>query len=330
MAKMSPFFTPSFLLLVSVVILQLSAVISAVRINSRTLANLPQQQKNLDAPSSYPRWCVPKQETTDAQLQANIDFVCKINKMDCRSIFPGPERQCSQDTLTIKAAYAMTSYYISKGLTGDACSFNGSGIVTTDDPPASYTCAIPQGIPDAKWCVAKQETTDTQLQANIDLVCKIHGIDCTSIFPGPDGLCSNSTLRTRAEFAMTAYYISNGLLDLGCNFNGSGIVTPNPPASNTCGRPDRIVDAKWCVPKQGTTSTQLQANIDSVCNTHYIDCKGPDGSCSKDTLETRAAYAMTANYISNGLNEFGCYFNGTAIITTTSPSSNTCFIPGGL
>ncbi|VVB02724.1 unnamed protein product [Arabis nemorensis] len=132
-----------------------------------------------------------------------------------------------------------------------------------------------------KWCVAKQEATTTQLQANIDWVCS-QGIDCKPISLG--GICfDNNNVKTRSTFIMNAYYQSKGNSDSACDFHGSGIVTTNNPSTNTCNVPNgssykmkgsssrdqvhsRRSNSKWCVPKQGTSDTQLQANIDWACN----------------------------------------------------------------
>ncbi|KAJ4891979.1 glycosyl hydrolase family 17 protein [Raphanus sativus] len=83
-----------------------------------------------------------------------------------------------------------------------------------------------------KWCVAKQEATDAQLQANIDWVCS-QGIDCKNISPG--GICfDNNNMKTRSSFIMNVYYQSKGGSEDACNFSGSGVVTTTNPSTSTC------------------------------------------------------------------------------------------------
>lgn len=83
-----------------------------------------------------------------------------------------------------------------------------------------------------KWCVAKQEATDAQLQANIDWVCS-QGIDCKNISPG--GICfDNNNMKTRSSFIMNVYYQSKGGSEDACNFSGSGVVTTTSPSTSTC------------------------------------------------------------------------------------------------
>ncbi|ESQ52643.1 hypothetical protein EUTSA_v10017897mg [Eutrema salsugineum] len=193
-----------------------------------------------------------------------------------------------------------------------------------------------------KWCVAKQEATNAQLQANIDWVCS-QGIDCKTISPG--GTCfDNNNMKTRASFVMNVYYQSKGCSEDACNFSGSGMVTSNDPSTSSCVvvangshmgnsiEPPRKLP-KWCVPKEGTSDAQLQANIDWLCDhpQSFVLCKpifpGPDGSCFRETLRTRATFVMSYYFMSRGVSWEACNnFNGSGIITYTNPSTVSCFI----
>ncbi|KAF3578085.1 hypothetical protein DY000_02028919 [Brassica cretica] len=83
-----------------------------------------------------------------------------------------------------------------------------------------------------KWCVAKQEATNEQLQANIDWVCS-QGIDCKNI--SPDGICfDNNNMKARSSFVMNVYYQSKGGSEEACNFSGSGVVTTTNPSTSSC------------------------------------------------------------------------------------------------
>ncbi|CAF1808768.1 BnaC04g05840D [Brassica napus] len=85
------------------------------------------------------KWCVAKQEATDAQLGANIDWVCSQG-IDCKTI--SPSGTCFDNRLKTLASFIMNVYYQSNGGSEDACSFGGSGIVVTTDPSTS-TCVEP-------------------------------------------------------------------------------------------------------------------------------------------------------------------------------------------
>ncbi|CAN6824175.1 unnamed protein product [Brassica oleracea var. botrytis] len=89
--------------------------------------------------SNNGKWCVAKQEATDAQLGANIDWVCSQG-IDCKTI--SPSGTCFDNRLKTLALFIMNVYYQSNGGSEDACSFGGSGIVVTTDPITS-TCVEP-------------------------------------------------------------------------------------------------------------------------------------------------------------------------------------------
>ncbi|CAH8364151.1 unnamed protein product [Eruca vesicaria subsp. sativa] len=215
------------------------------------------------------KWCVAKQEATDKQLQANIDWVCSQGT-DCKDISPGGI--CfDNNNIKSRSSFIMNVYYQSKGGSEEACNFSGSGVVTNTNP-STGTCVIknvedgkpgptveknwglfkPDFSPvcdvgvlrgvtggdaqsnNGKWCVAKQEATDAQLGANIEWVCS-QGIDCKPISPG--GTCfddnNNNNLKTRVSFIMNVYYQSKGKSDEACDFSDSGIVVTTTPNTST-------------------------------------------------------------------------------------------------
>ncbi|KAF8048928.1 hypothetical protein N665_2350s0006 [Sinapis alba] len=93
-----------------------------------------------DAQSNSGKWCVAKQEATEEQLGANIDWVCSQGTIDCKPISPGGA--CfDNNSLKTRASFIMNVYYQSNGSSEDACSFGGSGIVVTTDPSTS-TCVV--------------------------------------------------------------------------------------------------------------------------------------------------------------------------------------------
>ncbi|KAM3236471.1 major pollen allergen Ole e 10 [Capsicum annuum] len=84
-----------------------------------------------------------------------------------------------------------------------------------------------------KFCVPKPEATDKKLTACIKWVCKEGGVDCGPINPG--GACSQpNTLRSRATWAMNAYFQMKGKTDSMCGFSGTGVVSSIDPSYGTC------------------------------------------------------------------------------------------------
>ncbi|XP_019101050.1 PREDICTED: glucan endo-1,3-beta-glucosidase-like [Camelina sativa] len=282
--------------------------------------------------SSNGKWCMAKQEATDEQLQANIDWVCSQG-IDCKPI--SLNGVCfDNNNMKSRASYVMNAYYQSNKRTDDACNFSGTGMVTTSNPSTS-TCNIPtEDTPSTsgKWCMAKEEATDEQLQANIDWVCS-NGIDCNPISPG--GICfDNNNMKSRSTFVMNAYYVSKGYTEDACDFKGSGIVTTTNPSTSTCTIPSgdaQSTSGKWCMAKEEATDEQLQANLDWVCS-QGIDCKpiSPGGICfDNKKMWTRSSYVMNAYYESKGYTEDACDFKGSGIVSTINPSTPTCTFSSG-
>ncbi|CAN8308137.1 unnamed protein product [Cochlearia groenlandica] len=124
------------------------------------------------------------------------------------------------------------------GKPGPTCERNW-GLFKPDFSPV-YEVGVMRGgtrvspIIGGKWCVAKKEATNTQLQANIDWICSQGGgIDCKVISHG--GTCfDHCDIRTRASFVMNSYYKKNGCVEHACYFSGSGMVTTTNPSTSTC------------------------------------------------------------------------------------------------
>ncbi|TYH00354.1 hypothetical protein ES288_A10G269200v1, partial [Gossypium darwinii] len=95
---------------------------------------LPKPVQPMPAPpaDNAKKFCVPKPEATDAQLQNNLDYACS-HGIDCRPIQAGGV--CVEPaTVRSRAAFAMNSYFKSKLGVDSACDFSGTGQVTTVDP----------------------------------------------------------------------------------------------------------------------------------------------------------------------------------------------------
>ncbi|KAK4483125.1 hypothetical protein RD792_010305 [Penstemon davidsonii] len=78
------------------------------------------------------KWCITKEEATDAELQANIDFVCGSG-VDCKPIQGGGP--CYEpDNVRSHASYAMNAYYQAHGRNDFDCDFSNTGVVSSSDP----------------------------------------------------------------------------------------------------------------------------------------------------------------------------------------------------
>ncbi|XP_044482543.1 glucan endo-1,3-beta-glucosidase-like [Mangifera indica] len=83
-------------------------------------------------PSTAMKWCVPKSDATDAQLQANIDYVCGTG-VECRPIQAGGD--CfNPNNVRSHASYAMNAYYQANGRHDYNCDFGHTGVLTSTDP----------------------------------------------------------------------------------------------------------------------------------------------------------------------------------------------------
>ncbi|XP_074267934.1 glucan endo-1,3-beta-glucosidase-like [Silene latifolia] len=78
------------------------------------------------------KWCVAKPDATDVVLQGNLDYVCSKG-IDCKPIQDGGS--CFQpNTVRGHASYAMNAYYHINGQHDSDCYFDGSGLVTYNNP----------------------------------------------------------------------------------------------------------------------------------------------------------------------------------------------------
>ncbi|KAL2504102.1 Glucan endo-1 [Abeliophyllum distichum] len=87
-------------------------------------------------------WCVPKAGVSDAQLQANLDYVCGRGS-DCSAIQPGGA--CFEpNTVVLHATYAMNLLYQTDGRNPWNCDFSHTATLTSTNP--SYNkCIYPCG-----------------------------------------------------------------------------------------------------------------------------------------------------------------------------------------
>ncbi|KAL4622264.1 hypothetical protein ACB092_06G284800 [Castanea dentata] len=84
--------------------------------------------------------------------------------------------------------------------------------------------------------------------------------------------------------------------------------------------------ASWCVATQSAPQKELQVALDYACGYGGVDCSAiqPSGSCyNPTTVRDHASYAFNAYYQKNPVPN-SCNFGGTAMITSTDPSTGTC------
>ncbi|KAJ9685938.1 hypothetical protein PVL29_015021 [Vitis rotundifolia] len=87
--------------------------------------------------------------------------------------------------------------------------------------------------------------------------------------------------------------------------------------------------ASWCVASQTSSQTALQVALDYACGYGGADCSAiqPAGSCyNPNTLHDHASFAFNDYYQKNPV-PTSCSFGGTAVVTSTDPSSGTCQYP---
>uniref|UniRef100_M4CG79 glucan endo-1,3-beta-D-glucosidase n=1 Tax=Brassica campestris TaxID=3711 RepID=M4CG79_BRACM len=88
----------------------------------------------LPAPSTAGgKWCVAKSGATNAQLQANIDWVCSQGGVDCKPIQAGGS--CfNPSSLRMHASFVMNAYFQKNGRSDGSCHFSGTGVVVRSNP----------------------------------------------------------------------------------------------------------------------------------------------------------------------------------------------------
>ncbi|KAJ0980398.1 hypothetical protein J5N97_008653 [Dioscorea zingiberensis] len=107
--------------------------------------------------------------------------------------------------------------------------------------------------------------------------------------------------------------------------------TPTPAISPSSGSKGKKATKGWCVPRDGATDAELQANLDYVCGAAGLDCRPiqPGGACYlPNTVRSHAAYAMNFLYQTSGRNPWNCDFRQSATLTSSNPSYEGCVYPG--
>ncbi|KAB1209612.1 Glucan endo-1,3-beta-glucosidase 1 [Morella rubra] len=82
----------------------------------------------------------------------------------------------------------------------------------------------------------------------------------------------------------------------------------------------------WCIASQSAPQIALQVALDYACGYGGADCSAlqPGGSCyNPNTIRDHASYAFNMYYQRNPVPS-SCNFGGTAVATSTDPSTGTC------
>ncbi|PNT70656.1 PLASMODESMATA CALLOSE-BINDING PROTEIN 2 isoform X2 [Brachypodium distachyon] len=107
--------------------------------------------------------------------------------------------------------------------------------------------------------------------------------------------------------------------------------TPLPAAVPSLAHPAAAAMAgSWCVANPSAGAAVLQVALDYACGPQGgADCSAiqPGGGCAiPDTVRDHASYAFNSYYQKNPV-QTSCDFAGSAILTTTDPSTSSCKYP---
>lgn len=87
--------------------------------------------------------------------------------------------------------------------------------------------------------------------------------------------------------------------------------------------------SSWCIASLSASQAALQLALDYACGMGGADCSSiqAGGNCyNPNSVRDHASYAFNSYYQKNPLPN-SCNFGGTAVITSTNPSSGTCEYP---
>ncbi|XBI84199.1 hypothetical protein VPH35_092561 [Triticum aestivum] len=90
-------------------------------------------------------------------------------------------------------------------------------------------------------------------------------------------------------------------------------------------------EGAWCVCRTDLPDATLQRTLDYACGSAAAaDCKPiqPNAACfAPDNVKAHCSYAVNSFYQRSGQNPLACVFSGTAVVSSTDPSTNGCKYP---
>nr|GMC88301.1 glucan endo-1,3-beta-glucosidase 12 [Ipomoea batatas] len=84
-----------------------------------------------------------------------------------------------------------------------------------------------------QWCIADEQTPDSELQIALDWACGKGGADCSKIQKG-QACFSPDTVRDHASYAFNNYYQKYKHKGGSCYFKGAAMVTGLDPSHTSC------------------------------------------------------------------------------------------------
>ncbi|XP_024360784.1 glucan endo-1,3-beta-glucosidase 1 isoform X1 [Physcomitrium patens] len=121
------------------------------------------------------------------------------------------------------------------------------------------------------------------------------------------------------------FLVSHCLLGVG----GVGVPMQDLSLDRSHGR--RLATQQWCIAKPNLQDANYQGALDWACGPlsgqGQVNCGPiqPGQSCYlPNTYQSHASWAFNAYYQTHGQTAQACDFQGTAVISTTDPSTSTC------
>ncbi|XP_031267838.1 glucan endo-1,3-beta-glucosidase 4-like [Pistacia vera] len=86
---------------------------------------------------------------------------------------------------------------------------------------------------DEQWCIADEQTPDSELLEAMDWACGAGGANCTNIQPNQPCFYPNTT-KDHASYAFNNYFQKYKNKGGSCYFKGAGLITELDPSYNSC------------------------------------------------------------------------------------------------
>ncbi|XP_044494684.1 glucan endo-1,3-beta-glucosidase 4-like [Mangifera indica] len=86
---------------------------------------------------------------------------------------------------------------------------------------------------DEQWCIADEQTPDSELQQATDWACGAGGANCTNIQVSQPCYYPN-TVKDHASYAFNSYFQKYRSKGGSCYFKGAAMITELDPSYNSC------------------------------------------------------------------------------------------------